>query len=194
MPPDPAMTAIPVDDYPARVGACLGGLGISEEAIRRRALPLQVEAVELEVVAVGENGREHRLVPAAARAWQEMHRAAAADDVSLIVVSAFRSLERQAEIVRGKLAAGLPVDTIFCASAPPGYSEHHTGRALDIATPGVEPLEEAFDATEAFAWLAANAVPFGFTLSYPRGNRHGFMYEPWHWFYGPGLALPGKIP
>ena len=170
-------------DYAARVGACLGSLGISGEAIRNRSLPLQVEAVELEIIAVGENGREHRLVPVAARAWQEMQRAAAVDDVSLIVVSAFRSLERQAEIVRGKIAAGLPLDVIFCASAPPGYSEHHTGRALDIATPGVEPLEEAFDATEAFAWLAANAAPFGFTLSYPRGNRHGFMYEPWHWFF-----------
>ncbi|HEX7650108.1 MAG TPA: D-alanyl-D-alanine carboxypeptidase family protein, partial [Noviherbaspirillum sp.] len=24
---------------------------------------------------------------------------------------------------------------------------------------------------------------FGFTLSYPRGNTYGFIYEPWHWCY-----------
>jgi len=75
------------------------------------------------------------------------------------------------------------LEVIFCASAPPGYSEHHSGRALDVTTPGATPLQEEFEGTPAFAWLSKNAASFGFALSYPRGNRHGFMYEPWHWCY-----------
>jgi D-alanyl-D-alanine carboxypeptidase len=162
----------------------LAGLGLSPDIIRDRDLPLQIEATELEVVSVDAHGREHRLIPAAAQAWRTMQQAAASQQVTLSVVSAFRGLERQAEIIRGKMACGLPVEAIFCASAPPGYSEHHTGRAVDITTPGAKPLEEEFETTEAFAWLTANAARFGFSLSYPRANRYGFMYEPWHWYFG----------
>lgn len=181
------MTALPapVDDYVARVNACLRGLGVPSDVISRRSLPLQMEADELEVVEIGDEGRQHRLIPPAARAWRQLQSAAAADHITLTIVSAFRSIDRQAEIVGGKLAAGLSYDAIFCASAPPGYSEHHTGRAVDITTPGARALEAEFDATPAFAWLAANAAPYGFFLSFPRGNRYGFIYEPWHWCFAP---------
>lgn len=172
------------DDYPQRVSTCLAALGLSQDGIRHLGLPLQREAVELEVVFVDDLGRQHCMIPDAARAWRMMQSAAAAGQVTLSVVSAFRSLERQADIIRGKMACGLPLDAIFRASAPPGYSEHHTGRAVDINTPGADPLQEAFEATEAFDWLTANAGTFGFSLSYPRNNRSGFMYEPWHWYFG----------
>ena len=175
---------MPSDDYESRIASCLSTLGIPHELIRDRSLPLHAEAVELEIVAVGIDGREHRLMPAAACPWRDLQMAAASADVSLTVVSAYRSIERQAEIIRGKIAAGLPFDVIFCASAPPGYSEHHTGRAIDVTTPGVEPLHEAFEDTVAFAWLSENAGKFCFSRSYPRNNQYGFMYEPWHWCYG----------
>ena len=68
-------------------------------------------------------------------------------------------------------------------NAPPGFSEHHSGRALDLSTEGFAPLEEAFERSEAFKWLCGNGGRFGFTLSYPRGNRYGIVYEPWHWLY-----------
>jgi len=66
-------------------------------------------------------------------------------------------------------------------NTPPGYSEHHTGRAVDLATPGCPPLTEEFETTAAFAWLVRHAHRFGFTMRYPRGNRFGIAYEPWHW-------------
>jgi zinc D-Ala-D-Ala carboxypeptidase len=170
--------------YRERVDACLDALGIARDLIDRRGFPLQLEAVDLEIVAVDQGGRQHRLAPAATRAWKAMHAAAAADGISLVIVSGFRSVERQAEIIRGKLAAGLPREAILRASAPPGYSEHHTGRAIDLTTTGVRPLEEEFETTAAFSWLSTRAPVFGFTLSYPRDNRHGFLYEPWHWCFG----------
>jgi D-alanyl-D-alanine carboxypeptidase len=72
---------------------------------------------------------------------------------------------------------------ILKVNAAPGFSEHHSGRAIDIGTPGQPPAEESFEHTAAYAWLDAHAEQFGFRLSYPRGNSHGISYEPWHWYW-----------
>ena len=56
-----------------------------------------------------------------------------------------------------------------------------SGRAVDLTTPGYAPVEEEFERSPAFAWLKRHASRFGFRLSYPRRNRHGIAYEPWHW-------------
>ena len=164
-----------------RVEAILDSLGISLDAINARSLVAFSEAAELLVAEIGENGREHLLVPAAAEAWRALRDAASADGVAIRIVSAFRSVDRQAEIVRAKLARGLSIDEILKVSAPPGYSEHHTGRAVDVTSDGARPLELEFENTAAFGWLSRHAGRFGFFLSYPRLNPYGYMYEPWHW-------------
>lgn len=174
---------------PERVHAVLATLGIDEELIRSRSLPLCPEAAELVVAERGDDGREHRLTPAAAAAWHAMKKAALAEGVSITIASAFRSIERQVEIVQGKLARGTSLDAILATSAPPGYSEHHSGRALDITTEGVAPFEVEFAKTAAFRWLEVNAGRFGFALSFPPGNRYGYEYEPWHWCYRPSNLL-----
>jgi D-alanyl-D-alanine carboxypeptidase len=112
-----------------------------------------------------------------------MRAAAERDGIALIPVSGFRSVARQTLIIRRKLAAGQRIDAILKLVAAPGYSEHHTGRALDIGTPGQPLLEESFAGTPAFKWLRRHASRFHFTLSYPRRNPHGIAYEPWHWCY-----------
>jgi zinc D-Ala-D-Ala carboxypeptidase len=151
--------------------------------IERRSLRLCGEATEIVLAETGEDGRQFMLIPQAAQAWKEMAAAAAREGVQLKLASAFRSLDRQVEILRGKLAEGVSLDEILRESAPPGYSEHHTGRAIDVTTPGSDALEEAFETTAAFGWLQRRAHEFGFSLSFPRGNRFGYAYEPWHWFY-----------
>ena len=163
--------------------AILAELGISPDLIEMRGLPLCAEPEALEVAEVDDDGREYRLTPAAAAAWRKMKAAAAAEGVVLKLISAFRSIDRQVEILREKLAKGQTVEEILSASAPPGYSEHHTGRAIDIDTDGAPPLEIEFEDTIAFAWLTRNAGRFGYVLSFPKGNRYGYQYEPWHWFY-----------
>jgi D-alanyl-D-alanine carboxypeptidase len=170
-------------ECPPRIRAILAELGISTELIETRGLPLCAEPHALEIAEVGDDGREYRLTPTAATAWRTMKAAAAAEGVVLKLISAFRSIDRQVEILREKLAEGETVEEILSASAPPGYSEHHTGRAIDIDTDGVAPLEIEFERTHAFAWLLKNAARFGFALSFPKGNRYGYQYEPWHWFY-----------
>jgi D-alanyl-D-alanine carboxypeptidase len=110
-----------------------------------------------------------------------MRDAAASAGVELQIVSAFRGVDYQLGIVRRKLERGLSMHEILRVSAAPGYSEHHSGRALDITAPGFAALEEEFENSSAFAWLSANAQRYGFHLSYPRDNPHGIAYEPWHW-------------
>jgi D-alanyl-D-alanine carboxypeptidase len=110
-----------------------------------------------------------------------MRSAARADDVTLEAISGYRSHEYQLGIFRRKLARGLALEQILAVNAAPGYSEHHSGEAIDIGTPGEPPAEESFETTPAFAWLQRRAVGFGFRMSYPRDNPHGIVYEPWHW-------------
>jgi D-alanyl-D-alanine carboxypeptidase len=113
-------------------------------------------------------------------------KAAALDDgETLFIVSAFRSVARQAEIVRGRLRSGASIEEILAVCAAPGYSEHHTGRAVDLSTPGVPPLETSFADSSAFRWLRQNAARFVFVLSYPQDNPYGYQYEPWHWCHHP---------
>lgn len=156
-------------------------LGIPEDYGQTGALPRFDEALDL--VEVGPNlvGRMQRLTSGSARQWQAMVAAAAGDRVALMIVSGYRSIEYQGGLIRQKLDAGQAISEILAVSAAPGYSEHHTGRAVDIATPGSRPLTEEFETTEAYRWLAENAANFGFSLSYPRDNPYGFVYEPWHW-------------
>jgi D-alanyl-D-alanine carboxypeptidase len=144
------------------------------------------------LVAIGNdiNNRPRSLAPRAARAWTHMRDAAARDGVELQIVSAFRSVEYQLEILKRKLERGLSMGEILRVNAAPGYSEHHSGRAVDITAPGFAAAEEAFENSPAFAWLSANASRFGFRLSYPRDNPHGIAYEPWHWcWHAPRRSL-----
>jgi D-alanyl-D-alanine carboxypeptidase len=169
--------------YAQRVQAALRDLGIPPDTLRTRNLPLCSEASSLVVVEIDARGREQRLIPAAADAWRAMKAAAASEGVALHLISAFRSFDRQCEIVREKLAGGQSIGEILSVSAPPGYSEHHTGRAIDIGASADDPLEDGFERSAAYAWLAVNASKHHFHLSYPRRNRYGYRYEPWHWLH-----------
>jgi D-alanyl-D-alanine carboxypeptidase len=121
------------------------------------------------------------MLSGAARALQSMQQAASGDGVEIQVVSAFRSVEYQCSIIRRKLEKGQDIEQILQVSAAPGFSEHHSGRAVDLTTPGYAVLEEEFELSEAFAWLTGRADEFRFRMSFPRGNPHGVAYEPWHW-------------
>jgi D-alanyl-D-alanine carboxypeptidase len=170
--------------YGERIRALHAELGIPRDYGRRRCLPLQKEARDLEDLGEDIYGRPQRLARAALPAWRAMRRAAAADGVELQVVSAYRDASYQAGIIERKLAAGQSMAEILRVSAAPGFSEHHTGRALDLTTPGAPVLEPEFERTRAFEWLRRQARRFDFHLSFPRDNRHGLAFEPWHWRHG----------
>ena len=164
-----------------RIVALHDSLGIPGGYGPARQIPVQKEADRLVPIGTDIYQREQLLAPRAAAAWRLMRRSASGDGVELQVVSAYRSVDYQAAILRRKLERGQDIDEILRVSAAPGYSEHHSGRALDITTPGYPVLEEAFENSQAFRWLSESADDFGFHMSFPRSNPHGVAYEPWHW-------------
>ena len=156
-------------------------LGIPEDYCDAGGPPCYEEAEEL--VEVGQNlvGRMQRLTPEAAAQWQRMVEAADQVGIRLLIVSGYRGVDYQAGLIRKKIEAGQAIEEILKVNAAPGHSEHHTGCAVDIATPGSRPLTEEFEDTDAFRWLQSRAIEFGFSMTYPRDNPWGIAYEPWHW-------------
>ena len=129
----------------------------------------------------------------AADALLAMQDAARIDGVNLVLLSGFRSLALQKQLFFGvKSERNQSARERARVSAPPGYSEHSTGYAVDLGD-GAAPqanLSQSFGQTAAFAWLQANAARFHFVLSFPQGNAQGVNYEPWHWrFEGTAQAL-----
>jgi zinc D-Ala-D-Ala carboxypeptidase len=129
----------------------------------------------------------------AAKAYKEMAAAAQADGVTLVPLSAFRSVKDQQELFFdvSRERNQRPQERAN-VSAPPGHSEHHTGYAIDVGdgkVPAVN-LSPDFENTEAFQWLQNNAARFSFELSFPKNNEQGVTYEPWHWrFVGDSDSL-----
>ncbi len=156
-------------------------LGIPADYGQNGIPPFFSEATAL--VEVGPNlvGRMQSLVPLAAARWQQMVEAASGDGIRLLIVSGYRSFDYQADLIRNKIAAEQNIGDILRVNAAPGFSQHHTGAAVDIASPGSRPLTEEFEESAAFDWLSRCAASYGFSMTYPRENRWGFIYEPWHW-------------
>lgn len=158
-------------------------VGLDEDYGEKVGLALVPEPVALAFAGFDRYRRPLWLSAGAARAWALMRRAADADGVVLEAISGYRSHDYQLGIFERKLSRGQDLRRILTVNAAPGYSQHHSGNALDIGAPGEAPAEESFENTSAFAWLTGNAADFGFTMSYPRDNPHGIVYEPWHWYF-----------
>ncbi|MEM9005319.1 MAG: M15 family metallopeptidase [Cyanobacteria bacterium P01_F01_bin.86] len=143
------------------------------------------EAAANDLRPVGQfNGRLERLHVTAATRFQEMQANARQSGIHLLVISGFRSVEVQEFLFFqvGQSQSLTPQERAL-VSAPPGYSEHHTGYAVDIGDVNYPQshLEVSFERTPAFRWLEANAARYGFELSFPQDNPYGVNYEPWHW-------------
>ena len=154
----------------------------SEEAELLGHLPY-AEAPPEELVPIIEDG-SWSLRSAAADSFLKMQAAAAEDGIDLMVLSAFRTVaDQQALFFEVKAERGQVATERAEVSAPPGYSEHHTGYALDLGDCVVPEanLSVEFEQTPAFEWLEENAAYFSFELSFPPNNEQGIAYEPWHW-------------
>ncbi len=163
------------------LAAKLSRLRISSATINACSLPLQIEATDLTPSENDIYDRPQLMTPDTLDKWHRMQAAAAADKLPIALVSAYRSIDYQCHLIERKLAAGQAIDDILRVNSIPGYSEHHTGRALDLHDGIGEPLTTAFDQGEAFRWLCDHAYRYDFVMTYPRDNEWGMSYEPWHW-------------
>jgi len=119
------------------------------------------------------------------KSLKEMQDDAEKDGVYLVFLSGYRSIKLQKQIfyslksIRNQIASERAR-----VSAPPGYSEHSTGFAIDIgdAYERETDFEESFENTSAFRWLKKNAAKYHFKLSFDK-KQTSVDYEPWHWRY-----------
>ena len=158
-------------------------LGISPDYGDRNNLKFYKDAIDLIDVGANVVGVNQRLSKKTALQWDELLKAAAEDNISIIIVSGYRSFNYQANLILRKLERGIAIEDILKVNAPPGFSQHHTGTAVDVATKGQSPLIEEFENTIAFEWLKNNANNYNFYMPYERNNIYGFIYEPWHWTF-----------
>jgi D-alanyl-D-alanine carboxypeptidase len=161
------------------------GLGITDQLVKSTKLSRhsQPSLENLKVVDIDFEGKPFILTSSAAQAWLQLKKGAEKHEVYLKPFSGFRSYLHQHTLIERHLKNGRALEDILTHIAIPGFSEHHTGKAIDIHANGHPVLEETFEKTEEFIWLSKNAASFGFRLSYPRVNTLGIIYEPWHWFY-----------
>jgi D-alanyl-D-alanine carboxypeptidase len=114
-----------------------------------------------------------------------MRNEAKKDGIYLVFLSGYRSINLQNEIFYSlKSFRNQEAAQRARVSAPPGYSEHSTGFAIDIgdANQRETDFETEFENTDAFKWLMKNAAKFHFKLSFTKDNKF-IDYEPWHWRY-----------
>jgi len=115
----------------------------------------------------------------------KMREEAKKDGIYLVFLSGYRSINLQKDIFYTlKSRRNQEAAERARVSAPPGYSEHSTGFAIDIgdATQRETDFETQFENTQAFRWLIKNAAKFHFKLSFHKDNKY-IDYEPWHWRY-----------
>jgi D-alanyl-D-alanine carboxypeptidase len=133
--------------------------------------------------------------PEATAALEQMFAAAAAEGAGAMQIqNAYRSFAVQTNTHNSQVAR-LGQTAADILSARPGYSEHQTGLAVDVASlPSKCDIEACFGQTPQGRWLAASAYRFGFILRYPADKQAvtGYVYEPWHFRYV-GIPLATEL-
>ena len=104
------------------------------------------------------------------------------EGMNLRIISAYRNYQYQ-ENLYNKYLKQEKQEIVDTYSARPGYSEHHTGLAIDIDN-GILDYNK-FYLTKEFLWMQDNAYKYGFILRYPKDKENitGYSYEPWHYRY-----------
>ncbi|HAZ18750.1 MAG TPA: hypothetical protein DCY75_01080, partial [Clostridiales bacterium] len=118
----------------------------------------------------------------AARAFEDLCRAAKKAGYPILGMSAYRSYAYQQNLYNSYLAVDDQA-TVDTYSARPGHSEHQTGLAIDVQD-NTLPYNQ-FSETPSFQWALDNLHTYGFIIHYTPDKKFetGFMSEPWHFRY-----------
>ena len=116
---------------------------------------------ELAEVSGAWNGTGY-LLPPAAKAWEEMRTAAAADGIDLKAIDTYRSWESQNNAYQAHLRGDKAANVL-----PPGTSEHGKGLAIDVTNGHLVGVGD-----KEYTWLRTHAAEYGW---------HPISNESWHW-------------
>ena len=144
-------------------------------------------------LAVADDATGQQLEAEAAEQYRKMAEAAAADGITLELVTGYQDVsEREAAFDAWKQVYHEKGCTEEDAAAKAGSivpqanaNEQATGYGADILSPDCTEKTTAFADTRAYEWLSAYAAEYGFILRWPeeRQAATGMVYEPWHWRY-----------
>lgn len=101
----------------------------------------------------------------------------------VMVNAGYRTLEYQQELYDADLAkSGQDYSTLV---AMPGYSEHHTGLAVDFTVYENGKYDQSKISDGDYQWIYENCWKYGFINRYPKGKESITMIdnEPWHFRY-----------
>ena len=142
-------------------------------------------------------GREFQIEPETYWHFEQLRTALKQKGIYVELDSVYRSVARQKEIV-AEFTQKYGADYVKQYVAVPGYSEHHTGLAVDIClvVDGkiIDDNDEMIAQREIFAQIHPLLAEYGFILRYPQGKESvtGYSYEPWHFRYV-GIETAKKI-
>jgi D-alanyl-D-alanine carboxypeptidase len=156
----------------------------SEQALVNKHFRFPDDFVPAELVSIG---GDYRVTPATKDAYERLLADAGAAGMSLRAASAYRSIEYQVNLYARYVKEDPGNADNY--SARPGFSEHHTGRTVDLVGRGG--TLRGFGGTEEADWVRENAWKYGFIVRYTAENEDvtGYESEPWHITYvGPETA------
>lgn len=128
----------------------------------------------------------------------ELQKASAQKGIEILLTSAYRSVERQQEI-KDEMLEEYGEDYVHQFVAVPGYSEHHTGLALDfvakIDNQWLIWKKEIFEHVKDLQPVYDLLPKYGFILRYIEGKEEitGYPAEPWHIRYVGDPAIASEI-
>jgi len=122
------------------------------------------------------------MVNEAALAYDLMCEAITKEGIGLSQWTAYRSYSFQKGIYDDYLNHYSQAYTDTFA-ARPGFSEHQTGLAVDVASTNEN--FSTFEETDSYTWLKQNAYKYGFIIRYQKGKESitGYKFESWHYRY-----------
>ncbi len=133
---------------------------------------------------------ETKLTPDCEEALARMYSDFLEQDLgALRLISTYRSVAKQEKLLNNAIKQRMKDygmteeqarESALKTRMKPGYSEHHSGLAIDFST--VYTTQNKFHETKQGKWLTENAHKYGFVLRYPKDKVSitGINYEPWH--------------
>lgn len=130
--------------------------------------------------------------------YKKLKKALEKDGVTIELDSVYRSIKEQQKLW-DDWTVEKGIDYVKKYVAVPGFSEHHTGLAVDICLRKDGKLiyenDDMIADRETFAKIHAKLADYGFILRYleNRDDITGYAYEPWHLRYIGDSKIAKKI-
>lgn len=120
------------------------------------------------------------------------------EGIDIELDSTYRSVEEQQQIW-DEFTEEYGIDYVKKYVAVPGFSEHHTGLAIDVCLiidgKVVNDNDEMIAQKEIFSKIHKKLAKYGFILRYLEGKEDitGYGYEPWHFRYIDDVQIATEI-